>query len=116
VDDQPEICEIVSDGLEYEGFIVNCALNAQAAREQLAASKFDVAIVDVLMPGELGISLAHYIAGLQIPVILTSGQPGSVERLDEGFYPVVGKPFRTDQLVAVIREQLCAKASASQQA
>jgi DNA-binding response OmpR family regulator len=112
VDDQPELWSVVSDGLESEGFSVTCALNARAAREKLTTSKFDLAIVDVFMPGELGISLAHYIAGLQIPVILTSAQPGRVERLDEGVYRVVVKPFRTHQLAAAIRDQLASEPDA----
>ena len=57
VDDEPDICALVSDILTDEGYQVNAAETADMARQQVQANDYDCVLLDIWMPGEDGITL-----------------------------------------------------------
>ncbi|HYQ71150.1 MAG TPA: response regulator, partial [Gammaproteobacteria bacterium] len=58
VDDEPEICEILAEYFSGQGFSVRSAGDAPAARDAFTDKAPDLAILDIRMPGEDGLSLA----------------------------------------------------------
>ena len=108
VDDLPEICDLVAEILRWEGFSVETALEGAAARALLARRPFDLALIDAVLPGETGVSLAQHAASLGVRVIVVSGNRAALAMLADLPWPVVAKPFRVGQLVATVREALAA--------
>jgi two-component system, OmpR family, response regulator len=106
VDDLPEICELLSEILGWEGYSVTSATSAGAARKLIAESGFDLVLLDVVMPGEGGRSLAEHAASTGTKVILVSGSTQVLEAMDSFPWPVVAKPFRIDRLIATVRSVL----------
>ena len=74
VDDEANHARVMAIGLRIEGFEVETAANAEGALTLLAASEFDGAIVDLMMPGTNGIQLARLIRERhpRTQVVLTS--------------------------------------------
>ena len=57
VDDEPDICGLVSDILTDEGYQVSAAETAASAREQITQADYDLVLLDIWMPDEDGITL-----------------------------------------------------------
>ena len=110
VDDEPAILITLQKILSQEGYEVQ---SAQSAREGLrlhGQTAFELAIVDRKMPEMNGEELAAELKRLtpSIPLILITGFPGAVTRRDL-FYTVMGKPFRTAELLKSISMALAQK-------
>lgn len=112
VDDEPDICSLVSDILSDEGYQVNAAENASMARQQMQSNDYDLVLLDIWMPGEDGITLLkdwkdnH---SLHCPIVMMSGH-GTVETAVEatrlGAFSFVEKPLTTAKLISTIRTAL----------
>lgn len=103
VDDQPDICELIDTHLTEQGHHVISVSGSAGARSVLSRERFDLAIIDVLMPGEGGLSLAAWAAQKGVRVLLMSGHPESIDPLaDPAPYPLLRKPFRLADLDAVL--------------
>jgi two-component system phosphate regulon response regulator OmpR len=61
VDDEPDVREVLDEYFVSHGYAVLCAENSATARELAAAQPIDLALVDVHMPGEDGLSLARHL-------------------------------------------------------
>src|SRR4051794_34762188 len=61
VDDQPDICEMIEDYLLDEGYRVSTAHDGQQMRRVLAETPADLVILDLMLPGEDGLTLARYL-------------------------------------------------------
>ena len=71
VDDDQDIRESLSEYLLTNGYQTICAENAEAARQALAAHSFQAIILDIMMPGEDGLSLCRHISStLNIPILM----------------------------------------------
>ncbi|NUU02495.1 response regulator [Herbaspirillum robiniae] len=110
VDDHLDICEPLSAYLRRQGMQVSMAFNAAQARRLLNKQAFDLAVLDVMMPGEDGLSLCRHI-GEQYgtPVILLTAMSSCADRvngLETGADDYVVKPFDPQELVARIRTVL----------
>ena len=112
VDDEPDICGLVSDILTDEGYQVSAAETAASAREQVSQSDYDLVLLDIWMPDEDGITLLKDWKDnkiLQCPVVMMSGH-GTVETAVEatrlGAYDFVEKPLTTAKLIQTIRKAL----------
>ncbi len=112
VDDEPDICGLVSDILTDEGYQVSAADTAASAREQITRSDYDLVLLDIWMPDEDGITLLKDWKDrqlLQCPVVMMSGH-GTVETAVEatrlGAYAFVEKPLTTAKLIQTIRKAL----------
>ena len=108
VDDEPELRGLLSEYFARHGFSVRSAENAAAARALVAEQAPDVAILDVNMPGENGLSLARWLRESQptlgLLMLTTAGE--SVDRivgLELGADDYIPKPFDLRELLARVR-------------
>ena len=105
VEDDADVQSVVSEFLVSLGRRLTCASSAEQARLFLASEPVDLALVDCLMSGEQGNSLAEHASKLGIPTILTSGDPHYIGTCSEHRFPFLPKPFRLtslDELIASI--------------
>jgi len=110
VDDERDIRDPLAQYLSRYNMRVTRAENAQRARELLAAYAIDLVLLDIMMPGEDGLSLAGFIrATSDIPVILLTAKAEETDRivgLEIGADDYVVKPFSPRELLARIRAVL----------
>lgn len=111
VDDEASLREPLADYLTRQGFLVEQATDAARARAMLAGEpRPDLVLLDIMMPGEDGLSLCrHLIEGRQLPVIFLTARGEATDRivgLEIGADDYVVKPFEPRELVARIRSVL----------
>ena len=103
VDDDERIRGLLQKFLIRHGFLVTIARDARQARNLLAGFEFDLIILDVMMPGEDGISLTQDLRGkLSVPIFLLTarGEIGNrIEGLEAGAYDYLVKPFEPKELL-----------------
>ena len=107
VDDDDRIRELLKTFLTRSGFRVTAAAGAAPARQLLEALDFDLAVLDVMMPGEDGLSLIAWLRGRpgrtgRLPVLMLTarGEPGDrIEGLRRGADDYLAKPFEPEELV-----------------
>ncbi|HZV17656.1 MAG TPA: response regulator [Sphingobium sp.] len=107
VDDEAAIREPLGQYLQRAGFRVSEASNAADARKLLAAGAIELVVLDVMMPGEDGLSLCRSIReNGDLPVILLTARTEETDRivgLEMGADDYVLKPFSPRELVARIK-------------
>ncbi|HEY3680437.1 MAG TPA: response regulator transcription factor [Bradyrhizobium sp.] len=108
VDDDDEIRSLLQVVLTREGFDVQLAKGAPAARKILGGSDgIDLIILDVMMPGEDGLSFCQRLRETQdTPVLMVSARGMSVDRsigLETGADDYLPKPFERRELVARVK-------------
>ena len=107
VDDERSIREPLAKYLEKQGFRVTQAGDAEAARTRLAAYAIDLVVLDIMMPGEDGLSLTRHIRETgDVPVILLTARSEETDRivgLEMGADDYVVKPFSPRELAARIK-------------
>jgi two-component system OmpR family response regulator len=110
VDDHREIRELVSRALAKEGFRVSAAPDGRAMRQALADSRVDLILLDLMLPGEDGLSLCRSLrTQSNIPIIMLTAKGDEVDRvigLEMGADDYLPKPFGSRELVARIRAVL----------
>ena len=103
VDDDERIRALLRKYLVRNGFLVTAARDAAHARRLLAGLDFDLAVVDVMMPGEDGVSLTRWLRGLRdTPVLLLTAKAGTgdrIEGLEAGADDYLAKPFEPRELL-----------------
>ncbi len=107
VDDDDRIRNLLKDFLSDNHYIVSSAENASQAKERLEYIKFDIIILDVMMPGQDGYDLTKDIKKkFNIPIILLTAK-GEVENrikgLELGADDYIGKPFEPKELLLRIK-------------
>ena len=102
VEDDADVQSVVSEFLASVGHRVTSASSAEQARNLLASEPVDIALIDCLMSGERGSSLAEHTLSLGIPTILTSGDPHYIETRSGHPFPFLPKPFRLTSLDELI--------------
>ena len=110
VDDEATLREPLAEYLAGQGFAVREADSAAAARSLLVAETPDLVLLDIMMPGEDGLSLCrHLVETRGLPVILLTAKGEAMDRiigLEIGADDYVTKPFEPRELVARIRSVL----------
>ena len=110
VDDDDRIRELVKQYLEENNFIVSTAINSSDAKKKLRIIKFDILILDIMMPGESGLSLTKEIKkNDSTPIILLTakGEVGDrIQGLELGADDYLGKPFEPKELLLRIKNIL----------
>jgi len=110
VDDDDRIRELVKQYLEENNFIVTTAIDAFDAKSKLDIIKFDILILDIMMPGKSGLSLTKEIKRtILTPVILLTAKGETVDRikgLEIGADDYLGKPFEPKELLLRIQNIL----------
>ena len=110
VDDEASLREPLAEYLSRQGFAVAQAADASKARAVLLDEVPDLVLLDIMMPGEDGLSLCrHLIETRNLPVILLTAKGEPTDRivgLEVGADDYVVKPFEPRELVARIRSVL----------
>ena len=110
VDDEASLREPLAEYLSRQGFVVTQAADAARARAMIGERKPDLVLLDIMMPGEDGLSLCrHLIEGKQLPVIFLTARGEATDRsvgLEIGADDYVVKPFSPRELVARIKAVL----------
>ncbi len=111
VDDDADLCRLVTDGLRHEGFEVQSATTPNQALALVGSSDFDAVMVDINMPQMNGLELSRRILDgrpdLPIIVITAFGSmETAISAIRAGAYDFVTKPFEMEQL-AVAAERAC---------
>lgn len=103
VDDDTRIRTLLSQFLRKNGFRVSIAANAAQARQKLAAISFDLLIIDVMMPGESGLSLTRSLREKgQVPILMLTALSETENRIDgleAGVDDYLPKPFDPRELL-----------------
>lgn len=107
VDDEATLREPLAEYLTKQGFRVQQASDASQARSVMNAFNFDIILLDIMMPGEDGLSFCRYVRDkTEIPVIFISAKGEELDRivgLELGADDYVTKPFSPRELVARIK-------------
>ena len=110
VDDDNRIRELVKEYLEENNFIVTTAVDAYDAKKKIDIIKFDILILDIMMPGKSGLSLTEEVKSENpLPVILLTAKGETVDRihgLELGADDYLGKPFDPKELLLRINNIL----------
>lgn len=110
VDDDPEIAGLVSEYLGQHGFRVTAVGDGKAMREAMAHGSFDLVILDLMLPGEDGLSLCRHLrATTTLPIIMLTAMGSETDRvvgLEMGADDYVAKPFSARELLARIKAVL----------
>jgi two-component system OmpR family response regulator len=107
VDDEPRIRTMLRRYLVEEGFKVSEAANGDSMRAVLDRDAIDLVLLDLMMPGEDGLSLARYIRQRSaVPIIMLTGKSDLIDRvvgLESGADDYITKPFELREVLARIR-------------
>ncbi|MCE7797475.1 response regulator [Sphingobium sufflavum] len=107
VDDERSIRDPLTSFLTKNGYRVTAAADAESARRTLNSSAIDMLILDIMMPGEDGLSLCRHVREKgEMPVILLTARSEETDRivgLEMGADDYVVKPFSPRELVARIK-------------
>ena len=110
VDDDDRIRELVKQYLVENQFLVTTARDVNDAKKKLEIIKFDILILDIMMPGESGLSLAKEIKKNNFtPIILLTAKGEAqdrIEGLELGADDYLGKPFEPKELLLRIKNIL----------
>ena len=107
VDDDDRIRELVSQYLNDNEYLVTTAKNAEDAKEKIDFIKFDIIILDIMMPGQSGLEFINENKKkIETPIILLTakGEAGDrIEGLEIGADDYLAKPFEPKELVLRIK-------------
>ncbi|WP_420145345.1 response regulator [Sphingobium sp.] len=110
VDDDADIRTLLSDFLEQHGFVVTAVSDGAAMDRTLATQDFDIAVLDVMMPGEDGLSILRRLSARGgLPIIMLSAIGSDVDRivgLEMGAEDYLPKPCNPRELLARVRTVL----------
>ena len=119
IDDDAAVSAAMQLILEHDGYAVSCASGGEAGLALLAEKEFDLAIVDIFMPGLSGLDTIALIRerAPHLPVIAASGTAARADKSGAGVdvlakatalgtSAVINKPFRPRDLIAVIERCL----------
>jgi two-component system, OmpR family, response regulator len=110
VDDQQEICDVVQEYLTGEGYRVSTARDGAGMRRVLSQSPADLVILDLMLPGEDGLTLARSLRSQSgIGIIILTGRGETVDRiigLEMGADDYLPKPVHLRELLARVKSVL----------
>jgi two-component system, OmpR family, response regulator len=110
VDDHRDIRESLGKYLSQHDYRTSVAADAADARKQIDASAFDLVVLDIMMPGEDGLSLCRYLRQtIDLPIILLTAVAEETDRvvgLEMGADDYLTKPFSPRELLARIKSVL----------
>jgi two-component system OmpR family response regulator len=119
VDDQKEICEVVQQYLLGEGYRVSVAHDGAGMRAVMGQGPVDLVILDLMLPGEDGLTLARQLRGEStVGIIILTGRSETVDRiigLEMGADDYLPKPFHLRELSARVKSVLRRASSRAQQ-
>ena len=118
VDDQKEICEVVQQYLSSEGYRVSVANDGGGMRRVMESAEVDLVILDLMLPGEDGLTLARQLREEStVGIIILTGRGETVDRiigLEMGADDYLPKPFHLRELLARVKSVLRRASSRAQ--
>ena len=111
IEDEPKLAKAVKEGLEADDYTVSVAHSGEDGFFQLCQQTFDLAILDVMLPGRDGFEVLKNVRqmGLSVPILLLTARDAVEDRvhgLDTGADDYLVKPFAFPELLARIRALL----------
>jgi two-component system OmpR family response regulator len=110
VDDDAEILKLLGEYLQRNGFRVSLAKDGKEMRRALEASRPDIVVLDVMLPGDSGLTLCRDLrAASSLPVIMLTARAEEIDRivgLEMGADDYLAKPFSPRELLARIKSIL----------
>ena len=113
VDDEADIVELVSYNLKKEGFAVDSALNGETALGKIRKGKYDLVVLDLMLPGIQGMELCRILRNdpktEALPIIMLTAKGEEVDKilgLEMGADDYIAKPFSPRELVARVKAVL----------
>jgi DNA-binding response OmpR family regulator len=111
VDDEPNVRLVFRTALESSGYTISMAENGESALRWLEATPFDLALLDLQMPGIGGMDVLESLreAGNDVPVVIVtahSNVPNAVQAMKLGAIDFLAKPLSPDTLRQVVAEVL----------
>jgi DNA-binding response OmpR family regulator len=111
VEDEPQMRDLLTDNLEYEGYRVTGVDSAEQALVEFDRRDISLVIVDVMLPGMSGFELCQQLRsrGSHVPIIVLTARTNERDRvrgLDLGADDYVSKPFSVEELMARARAQV----------
>lgn len=112
VEDDISVSELIQTVLEEDGYTVVTALSAEKAKEVITAENPDIAMIDMILPGQGGMELILELhsAWPNLAIILTSGKIDmnkstfKVLAHQFGVVSILPKPFTIEELLSTVRE------------
>ena len=111
VDDEADIVELVSYNLKKEGFGVDSALNGETALGKIRKGKYDLVVLDLMLPGIQGMELCRILRNdpktETLPIIMLTAKGEEVDKilgLEMGADDYIAKPFSPRELVQESRQ------------
>jgi DNA-binding response OmpR family regulator len=106
-DDDPQLLRLVTRNLQLEGFDVVAVSDGQQALEQIEAQRFDLVILDVMMPKMDGFTVCERVREFSsVPIIIVTARgqdQDKIRGLDLGADDYLTKPFSVEELLARVR-------------
>jgi len=110
VDDDARVRQMLTRYFEQEGYRISAAADGAAMRARLTSNPVDIVLLDVVMPGEDGLSLARQIrAHSDIGIIMLTGRSEMLDRvvgLEIGADDYIAKPFHLREVLARVKSVL----------
>jgi len=111
VDDEPGMREFLEIMLTKEGYLVSIASNGEEAIDKIGKESFDLAIVDIQMPGINGIEVLRQTREKKydttiIMITAFASHESAIEAMKLGAYDYITKPFKIDEIKLVIKKSL----------
>jgi two-component system phosphate regulon response regulator OmpR len=107
VDDDNRIRDLLKEYLKDNGYMVSTSENAENAKIKLSHFKFDLIVLDVMMPGQNGYDLTKDIKkNMEVPIILLTAKSeveNRIKGLELGADDYISKPFEPKELLLRIR-------------
>lgn len=106
VEDDREIRSLLADFLSREGYVALCAEDGQSMDRALAARRPDLVVLDIMLPGEDGLSICRRLrAKSDLPILMLTAKSDDIDRivgLELGADDYLPKPFNPRELLARI--------------
>ena len=111
VDDDPIVRDSLGQWFDSEGYLVETVSSGREALERMEKDRWDLALLDIKMPGMDGIELQAkmHAADPELPLIIMTGYASvetAVKALKAGAYDYITKPFDPDELIHLINKAL----------
>lgn len=111
VEDEPKVAALVKAGLAEQGYIVDVSSDGHQALERIGRESFDAIVLDVMLPGQDGLSVLRTLRERrqEVPVILLTARGSLEDRvagLNLGADDYLAKPFSISELVARLKAVL----------
>lgn len=107
VDDEKPIADILQFNLEKEGYDVVCAYDGEEALEKVEEQKFDLVLLDIMLPNKDGMEVCREIRKkYEMPIIMLTAKDSEIDKvlgLELGADDYVTKPFSARELVARVK-------------